>query len=165
MQQRSNAVQVGKIISAHGIKGHVKIHSFTTDPKNILSMKLTDHDNREVKIKFVSAQQNILVCVISGVDDRNMAEALRGTLLFAKKSDLPTLSDSEYYAEDLKNLDVKDATDTIVGKVIGIHNFGAGNILEVKFTDGTTQMLPFTKQIFPIITDEYVLFVTPDICD
>jgi 16S rRNA processing protein RimM len=156
-------VCIGKIVAAHGIRGEVKVKSYTKIAANI--DKYGDVENKEAnrifKIKVVGSPKETLRVRIDGIKDRNAAEALIGTEFYVKRSVLPELKDEEYYLTDLIGLKVfLQSVDNEYGKVVGVENFGAGDILEIKpNTCAETDLLPFTKQYVPQINlnDGYII--------
>lgn len=143
------AVCVGIIIAAHGVKGGVKIKSFTQEPESLLNYAPLSNDKGEeiALTKLGLAKDGVILASIKGVTDRNAAEALKGTKLFAKRKALPVLAAEEYYHADLLGLEVYDQEDRLLGKITAIHDFGAGDVLELD--NGT--LIPFTHQCVPII--------------
>lgn len=155
-------ILVGVISSAHGIKGDVVIRSFTDEPLNIMNLPLQNNDGEEIKIKLIRvSSKGRLICRILGVEDRNRAEELIGRKLFSLRSLMPAPQEDEFYIEDLKGLPVVNEQLTQIGKISGIFNFGAGDIIEVSFNNKTTELFSFRKEIFPEITEEYVRLVVP----
>ena len=156
-------VCLGKIVGVHGIKGEVKVKSFTAVDKDIASYgTLTDKsDKQTLDIKVTGHSKDLLRIKIKGIDDRTTAETLIGTELYAKRGVLPELTDKEvYYETDLVGLKVLDEQKNEVAKVIGFYNFGAGDILEIKLKSGNAEMLPFNKGYVPEINlDEGYIIV------
>ena len=154
----SNAkVCLGKIVGVHGIKGEVKVKSFTAVDKDIATYgALSDKsDNKTFELKVTGHSKDLLRVKIKGVDDRTLAETLIGTELYAPRGVLPELkAEDVYYETDLVGLKVLDETKTEVAKVIGFYNFGAGDILEIKLKSGRAEMLPFNAGYVPEINLE-----------
>lgn len=146
-------VCLGVITGAHGIKGEVKVKSFTEIPSDIAGYgELTDKTGSKVfSLKVTGKIKDDLRVKVKGIDDRNAAEAIRGTELYIPRSILPELDEEEFYFSDLIGLDVKDEDLNVIGKVNGVYNFGAGDIIEVNIA-GKLEMLPFTKQYVPDIS-------------
>ncbi|GAB4166103.1 MAG: ribosome maturation factor RimM [Rickettsiaceae bacterium] len=158
MEQESKLILVGVISAAHGIKGEVLIKSYTTPKENILSLSIINSQQEPVKLKKIRTKGNeSFVCKIDLCTDRNKAESLKGTQLFCLRSSLPELLEEEYYFNDLKGLEVLDEHNNKVGVVTNVANFGAGDILEIKFNNDKEEMLPFTKEVFPKITKDYIV--------
>ena len=158
---------IGKIVAAHGIRGEVKVQSYTQNPKNLDKYGQAENDDAsksfELKVLGVTAK-NVRV-KIKGVDDRNAAEALIGTQLFIHRDRLPELQEEEFYQTDIVGLKVLLAeTNQEVGHVVGFSNFGAGDIIEIKISgQKETEMLPFTKQYVPVINiDEGYVVVSSE---
>lgn len=126
----TSKILVGKIVAPQGLRGEVRVQTFTDTPDDLKSLDVLD-----IKLTFVrSAGRDVAICQIDGVHDRNGAEALRGTELYVDRASLPDLSDDEFYQADLIGMDVVQ-DDNKVGRVVTIHNFGAGDILEVESGD------------------------------
>ncbi|WPY00948.1 Ribosome maturation factor RimM [Candidatus Trichorickettsia mobilis] len=157
-------ILVGKVFSAHGLKGHVLIQSFTEPITNIVKLPLLNASGTDLRLKLCSINtKHRLICSIKDIHDRTAAEKLIGHEIFCLKDNLPTIKDkNEFYIEDLKELTVIDQNSKSVGVVKSFFNFGAGDIIEIEFLDGSNQLLPFTKEIFPEITDKYILIIMPN---
>ena len=154
-RNNQNRVCLGAVVGVHGIKGEVKVKSWTSADTDIDRYgKLENEDgSRLFELKVVGRSKELLRCKIKGVDDRNAAEALVGTALYVKRDVLPELAEEEYYQTDLIGLDVLEQSSAqTVGQVAGFYNFGAGDILEIKLSaTGKTELIPFTRQYVPEI--------------
>lgn len=155
-------VCLGKIVGVHGIKGEVKVKSYTALDKDIASYGDLEDKNSTQKfsLKVTGHSKDLLRVKIKGVDDRNKAETLIGIELYACRDVLPEVSSKEvYYETDLVGLKVLDENKETVAKVIGFYNFGAGDILEIKLNTGRAEMLPFNKGYVPEINleDGYII--------
>lgn len=150
---------LGEIVAAHGIKGLVKVRSFTEQPADLLSYgPLRDEAGALVELSLRGPTKGGLLAAFPGVNDRNGAEALKGTKLYVKRAVLPELpaEEDEYYYADLIGLAVELAGGAAFGKVKAMHNFGAGDMLEVEpHSSGgrarDTIMVPFNRQAVPEI--------------
>src|SRR5262249_52793816 len=133
-------VCVGKFAGAHGVKGQVKLQSFTADPKAVAAYSpLSDETGkRHFKIKITGTNKDMLLVSIEGLTDRDQAAALNGTMLYAPRSAFPSLTEGEFYQADLMGLTAKDTNGNILGKVLALHDYGGGLILEIN----DTLMLP-----------------------
>ena len=144
---------LGKITGVHGIKGEVKIKSFTSDDIDI--EKYGKLENKEstmfFTLKVIGRSKELLRCKIKCINDRNAAEALIGTELYVNREVLPELDEEEYYLADLIGLKViEQSSEEVKGTVAGVYNFGAGDILEIKvLSSGKLEMIPFTKEYVP----------------
>lgn len=160
---KEKKVCLGKIVGVHGIRGEVKVKSYTAVDKDIASYgTLNDKsDEQTYEIKVTGHSKDLLRIKIKGIEDRTKAETLIGTELYAPRGVLPKLETKEvYYETDLVGLKVFDEQKTEVAKVIGFYNFGAGDILEIKLKSGGAEMLPFNKGYVPEINlDEGYIIV------
>ena len=91
------------------------------------------------------------VISFSGIDDRNAAEALKGTELFVAREALPATAEEEFYHADLIGLEAQDSEGRVLGKVAAIHNYGAGDVMEIARPDGDSVLLAFTRETVPAI--------------
>ena len=161
---KPDKICVGAIVGVHGIKGEVKLKSFTENPEAVGKYgPLEDKFGKKYDLKVTGRSKELLRAKIKGVDDRNAAETLIGTELWADRSVLPELEDdNEFYHTDLIGLAVK-FEDKEIGKVVGIYNFGAGDIIEVKLAStGKAEMFPFKNAYFPEVNikDGYIIITT-----
>ncbi len=144
---------LGKIVGVHGIKGEVKVKSFTDNDTDVAVYgKLENKDGTKIfALKVIGHSKELLRCKIKGIDDRNAAEALIGTELYVNRDVLPELEEEEYYLADLVGLKVLDiSSESEIGTVAGVYNFGAGDILEIKVNStNKLEMIPFTKEYVP----------------
>lgn len=150
-----NRILMGKIGAAHGIKGEVRITTFTEDPEAIASYGPLDTDRAGLTVTIEAARLNktVLVARIKGVRDRNAAELLNGVSLFIDRDRLPEPDDEDdFYHTDLIGLDARLDTGVSIGEVSALLNFGAGDLLEVRDPrSGDTFLYPFTKAVVPTI--------------
>jgi 16S rRNA processing protein RimM len=125
-------VSVGVILGAHGIRGDVKIKSFTANPPAFASYgPLTASDGRVFEITKSKPATDHFICTLKNVTDRNQAEALKGTELLVAREKLPKLPDGEFYLSDLNGKSV-EAQSQSLGPVIGFQNYGAGDLMELE---------------------------------
>jgi 16S rRNA processing protein RimM len=146
-------LRVGVIVDAHGIRGQVKVRSFTSDPRSFTAYGLLRdrNDTRAFRMKIMGEAKNLLIVAVHGVTTRNDAEALRGTELYIDKTALPALAANEFYCSDLQDVAVHTPDGKPFGKVLAVHNFGAGDIVEIALPDGHAELFPLTRAIFPKI--------------
>jgi len=142
---------VGQIAGAHGVRGFVRLHSFTDDPDAIFDYApLTDEEGEKTfDIEPKSIAKDHYVVAIEGVKDRDAAEELRGLRLYAARTALPKVAKREFYAADLVGLEAKDKSGKLLGTVLDVHNYGAGPFLEIGTTKKDSFMLPFTDACVP----------------
>lgn len=147
-------ILMGRVGAAHGIRGEVRLQSFTADPAAILDFSplATDRDGLTVTLISVRPHKNMLVAKIEGVTDRNGAEALNGVELFAPRDALPAeAEEDEFYHADLIGLTARTPDGAELGMLTAIHDFGAGDILEIVPSRGKALMVPFTRAAVPAI--------------
>jgi 16S rRNA processing protein RimM len=144
-------VLVGVIVGAHGIKGEVKLKSFTSEPMSIGRYgPLQSASGQQFEITKLKAAKDDFIASLKSVNDRNEAEALKGTELFVARQKLPKLNTNETYAHDLMGLDVVLENGSKLGRLVGMPNYGAGDLLEVA-VDGNSEtvLIPFTNAFVP----------------
>jgi 16S rRNA processing protein RimM len=144
---------VGQILGAHGVRGLVKLASFTDDPEAIVHYgDLTDEaGGRTFAIELAGANKGHWIARIVTVDDRDAAQALAGTRLFVDRAKLPPPEEDEFYHADLIGLRAELPDGSALGTVTAIHNFGAGDIIEIALPSGKRPLLPFDRQTVPEI--------------
>ncbi|WP_394888132.1 ribosome maturation factor RimM [Mesorhizobium sp. AaZ16] len=153
MSKLKNPVQVAVIGAPHGIKGELRVKTFTADPLSLGDYgPLFTKDGRSFDITDIRPANTVVVVRFKQVRDRNAAEALTGTELFVDRSALPNEDDEgEFYHADLVGLTVKDETGTEIGKVTAVQNFGGGDILELAVGDRKGVLIPFTHAAVPLV--------------
>lgn len=146
-----DSVLVGVIVGVHGIKGEVKLKSFTSDPLNVGRYgPLQSSSGKQLEISKLKAAKDDFIASFKNVNDRNEAETLRGVELFVAREKLPKLKTHEAYAHDLMGLDVVLENGTTLGKLVGMPNYGAGDLLEVSVDgEAETVLIPFTNAFVP----------------
>ncbi len=146
-------VCVARIGAAHGVRGAVKLWTFTEDPFAVTRYGplATKDGARAFEVAQAREGKGHLVATLKGVTTRNEAERLNGLELYVAREKLPATDDSEYYHTDLIGLAAVSAADEPLGKVIAIHNFGAGDIIEIAPPRGATMLLPFTNAVVPTV--------------
>jgi 16S rRNA processing protein RimM len=149
----SDDILLGVVIGAQGLSGEVKVKTFTAAIENLRGYgPLHAQDGRElIAVSARHAKADIAVVRFRGVDDRNAAEALKGTELRVAREALPPTDDDEFYHADLVGLRAEDAEGRTLGTVKGIHNFGAGDVIEIERADGGDLFLPFTRETVPTV--------------
>ena len=141
-----NLIEIGSVVGVHGIKGELKLKSFTEIPDNIFSFKEIFLENSEntIKLKYVRKVNKIFLCKIENVETRSDAENFRGLKLFVSRECLPKLTVDEFYHSDLLGFEVYNLHRESFGKVISLEDFGAGLLVEVK-KNKKTFYLPMGK--------------------
>ncbi len=144
---------VARIGAAHGVRGAVKLWTFTEDPLAVTRYgPLTTKDGaRQFDVTHAREAKDHLVATLKGIATREDAERLNGIELYIAREKLPATDDDEYYHADLIGLAAVNAANEPIGRVIAIHNFGAGDIIEIAPPQGTTLLLPFTNAVVPTV--------------
>ncbi|AMS39920.1 MULTISPECIES: ribosome maturation factor RimM [Aminobacter] len=153
MAKPQNPIQMAVIGAAHGIKGELRVKTFTGDPLALADYgPLYAKDGRAFEIAAIRPANEVVVVRFKGVADRNAAEALTGTELFVDRSALPDDGDEgEFYHADLVGLQVRDETGAPVGKVFAVQNYGGGDILEIQYQGRKGVLIPFTQAAVPVV--------------
>jgi 16S rRNA processing protein RimM len=150
----ASPICVARIGAAHGVRGAVKLWTFTEDPLAVQGYGplMTKDGARQFEIATAREAKDHLVATFKGIATRNDAEKLNGIELYIAREKLPATDDDEYYHADLIGLAAVNAADEPLGRVIGIHNFGAGDIIEIApAKGGATMLLPFTNAVVPTV--------------
>lgn len=154
MTEREQRVLLGRIVTAHGIRGDVIIDSYAADPADIAAYgPLQSADGaKEYVVEVVRVTPKGVVAHIKGVDDRNGAEALRGVELFVPRARLPQAEEGEFYYTDLVGLRAESEAGATIGTVVSVQNFGAGDLLELRLEgQSVTELVPFTDTFVPVV--------------
>ena len=150
---RTDTVLVARFGAAHGVRGEIRLWSFTGDPLAIADYGPleTKDGKRQFVIDSLRPNKDFLVARIDGVGDRNAAEALRNVELYLPRERLPEIDeDDTWYYADLVGLAAQAPDGTDVGTVAAVYNFGAGDIVEIApAAGGKTLLLPFTEAVVP----------------
>jgi 16S rRNA processing protein RimM len=154
MSAVTQRVCVGVIVGAHGVRGAVRIKSFTAEPKDVARYGPLEDEGgeRQVRLRVVGSATGVVIARIAGVADRNQAEELRGLRLYLLRAALPPSGEEEYYHADLIGLDAVLVDGTPLGHVRAVYDFGAGDTLDIARPDGQQPvMVPFTRAAVPIV--------------
>jgi 16S rRNA processing protein RimM len=149
-----NRVCVARIGAAHGTGGEVRLWPFTAQAEAVAAYGplQTADGTRAFEIEALRPAKNFLVARLKGVTDRAAAERLCNTDLYVPRERLPLLEPEEFYHADLIGLRAEDTAGRAIGCVVAVHNFGAGDILEIAPAAGSnTVMLPFSTAVVPSV--------------
>src|SRR5258708_5802350 len=149
----ATSICVARIGAPHGVRGAVKLWTFTEDP---LAVKhygplATKDGARWFEVATAREAKGHLVATLKGVATREEAERLNGIELYIAREKLPATDADEYYHADLIGLAAVSAANEPIGHVTAIHNFGAGDIIEIAPPHGATMLLPFTNAVVPTV--------------
>jgi 16S rRNA processing protein RimM len=144
---------VARIGAAHGVRGQVRLWTFTEDPLGVKTYGLlsTKDGSRQFEVTHVREAKDHLVATLKGITTRDDAERLNGVELYIAREKLPATEEGEYYHADLIGLAAVTAADEPLGRVVAVHNFGAGDIIEIAPSRGPTLLLPFTNAVVPTV--------------
>jgi 16S rRNA processing protein RimM len=144
---------IARIGAAHGVRGAVKLWTFTQDPLAVMQYGAlaTKDGARSFEVATAREAKGHLVATLKGVATREDAERLNGIELYIAREKLPMTGEDEYYHADLIGLAAVTSANEPLGRVIAIHNFGAGDIIEIAPAHGATMLLPFTNAVVPSV--------------
>jgi 16S rRNA processing protein RimM len=140
------------VTAPHGVKGLVRVKSFTADPDGIARYRPLENERGErVDLAVVGAAKGVLLARIEGVSDRDEAERVKGMRIYLPRAALPAPEADEYYHADLLGLAAELKDGTALGRVRAIHDFGAGDTIEIERAEGGPLVIPFTSAAVPVI--------------
>lgn len=160
----SKLIKVGLITASHGVRGQVKLRSFTEEPADLLSYTpLTDSTGkRQFKFTSQGIKGDSLIVSIEGIADRNASDLLKNTAIYAPASALPEKEEGTWYSSDLIGLEARTPDGKAYGSITAVHNYGAGDIIELELVSGGNEMLPFKAPfVGEIYVDKGYVEVTP----
>jgi 16S rRNA processing protein RimM len=151
MTDSGKLVLVGRIAGAFGVKGEVRISAYTETPLALLQYRLLKREDGSPGLTLVRgrAAKNDFIGTASEIATKEQADALRGLRLFVARRDMPQPEEDEFYLSDLIGLSVVTPQGEAIGRIKAIHDFGAGDILEIAPPRGATWYLTFTRQTVP----------------
>ena len=163
-EKSEDKVCVGVVTGAHGLQGAVRIKSFTMDPRQVAAYGPVSDTagSRQFHLTLTGDAKGVVLARIDGVEDRDSAQALAGTELFVDRCALPATVEDEFYYADLIGLTAMRVDGDVYGTVHAVHNFGAGDVLEIERAEGVRIMLPFNRENVPKVDlDAGILTVDP----
>ncbi len=162
-------LQVGRVSGAFGVKGEIRITTFTEDPLALKTYRVLKREDGSagLTLNTVRAVKGAVIATATGIETRDQAEALKGLKLFVSRDDLPDPDEDEFYLADLVGLAVRDPDGEAMGVIKSVQDFGAGDLLEVQPPVGATWWLPFTREAVPAvdIAGGFVTAVRPEEID
>jgi len=150
----SSRLLLGRIAGAHGIRGEVLIHAYTSAPEDIVAYgPLSDATaRRSFEIAIVRTTPKGVVARIAGIADRTAAEALKGVELYVGRDRLPAAAEGEFYHADLMGLAAVDPAGKVIGEIVAVQNYGAGDLIEIRLAGSAkTELILFTETEVPQI--------------
>jgi 16S rRNA processing protein RimM len=153
MSTAEKRVCVGVVTGAQGVRGAVRIKSFTAEPEDVARYGPLEDESGEqhYSLHLIGHAKGVVVARLAGVADRDRAAALRGLRLYLPRRALPPPAEEEYYHADLIGLAAALADGTSVGQVRAVHDFGAGDTLEIERPEGPSVLVPFTRAVVPVV--------------
>ena len=146
---------MGVVGAPHGVRGAVRIKSFTDEPEAIARYGELEDEGSErrftLRVLGSAKGDGMVIAQLAGVADRDRAEALRGLRLYAPRAALPAIAEDEFYHADLVGLAADLEDGTRLGKIIAVHDFGAGDMIEIARDKGQPVLVPFTRAAVPIV--------------
>jgi 16S rRNA processing protein RimM len=145
---------VARIGAAHGVKGEVKLWSFTADPAAVADYGPLESQDGTLRfeIETLRPAKDHLVARLSGVRDRDAAQRLTNVDLYVPRDRLPAPAPEEFYHADLIGLRAEGRDGAALATVVGIHDFGAGDLLELRLPGASsTVLMPFTAETVPVV--------------
>ena len=154
-ERDENRVCMGIVGAPHGVRGAVRIKSFTDDPEAIARYGALEDEGgtRRFMLRVVGETRGdgMVIATLSGITDRDRAEALRGLRLYAPRAALPATGEDEFYHADLVGLTAVLEDGAPLGKVVAVHDFGAGDMIEITREAGQPVLVPFTRAAVPVV--------------
>lgn len=170
MTSHSEMICLGTITKPHGIKGHVCINSYCDNPEDIFSYApLTNIQGTESYVlRKIGVVRDLFIAEVEGVTSRNAAELLAKTNLYISKDQLPMLEaedDDMFYVSDLVGLHIFNAANVEIGKIVGVDNYGAGDVLDCRTSDHEVFMLPFSHDVVTDVDIEQQRVIVSEIAE
>ncbi len=150
-------IALAAVAGAHGVKGELRLKLFSDSIESLSRHDKLDVGGVERRLLSIRESGKDAVARFDGVSDRSAAEALRGSLVEVERSALPPLEEGEYYHADLIGLPAVDGEGKTVGKVNGVENYGAGDLLEIEVAAGKTSLIPFRAGIADLVDGKIIL--------
>ena len=139
-------VCLGAVMGSYGVRGECRVKSFCSGPSSVVYIAL-----KSPKLTVIRPIKGGYAVRLSGVSQKEAADALKGQRLWAHRDALPELPDDEYYYSDLIGLTAFDTGGVEMGKIHAVHDHGAGDLLELRPKGGATVLLPFTRAVAPTV--------------
>lgn len=147
-------VCLGAVAGAHGVQGAVRVKPFTAEPEAVGAYGDVSDEagTRRFSLKVLGVNKGMVIARLSGIDDRDAAEALRGLRLYVSRDALPEPEEDEFYHADLIGLVAETEAGQPFGQVRALYDFGAGDVIEiVPAAGGQPVVLPFTREAVPVV--------------
>lgn len=167
MATSKDKVILGKIGAAHGVRGEVRVKTFTADPLGLSQYgPLMISESQALEITHIREAKTVVIVRFKGLESRDEVEALKGRQLYIHREALPEPDEesSEFYYSDLIGLEIKASHGAVLGKVSAVYDYGAGDLLELHLKDGRKIPIPFTHDFVPVVNvnEGYVIIDPPE---
>ncbi len=151
--RKSDDILLAVIGAPHGVRGELRVKSFTEEPAGFADYgALHDAEGRIFNVETTRVLKSVVITRFAEIKSREDAEAANGTELFVAREVLPETDDpDEFYLDDLIGLGAVSTDGAAIGTVKAVHDFGGGDILEIQFRNGKSELLPFTREVVPEI--------------
>jgi 16S rRNA processing protein RimM len=148
--QDGKLICIGAVAGAHGVRGLVRIKSFTERPEAVAAYgPVADDRGRSYCIEVKGPAKGGVLAALTGVSDRDAAEALRGRRLYVPREAMPPPDADEYYHADLIGLAAVREDGRALGEVVAVHEHGSAPVLEVRLSEAESRLIPFTREAVP----------------
>jgi 16S rRNA processing protein RimM len=147
-------VCVAVVAAPHGVRGALRLRTFTEAPEGDVAYgPVYDKAGRRLfELRLIGQSKTGVIAKAEGIGDRTEAERWRGVELYVPRAALPEpLDEDEFYIDDLRGLAVERPDGARIGRVVGLDNFGAGDVIEVALDRGGSAVLPFTREVVPVV--------------
>ena len=151
MADGGGMVCVASVATAHGVRGALKLRCYTEEPESVAAYgPVFDAQGRELfHLTVIGSTKGGVIARAEGIGDRDAAEALRGLDLYVPRDRLPATDEDEFYVSDLVGMEAVGPDGSVQGRIVAVHNFGAGDLIEVQPAEGQSQLVPFTREAVP----------------
>jgi len=140
------------VTAPHGVRGLVRVKSFAEEPDSLTRYgALEDEAGARVTLAVVGNAKGVVLARVDGIEDRDAAERMRGKRLYLPRAALPPTEPEEFYHADLLDLAAELADGTVLGRVRAVHNFGAGDSIEIARENAAPLIVPFTRAAVPAV--------------
>lgn len=139
-------IQIGKIVNVVGLKGEVKVYSYSNSKERFEELRCIHMASAEREIEKVRYVKNMVILKLSGIDDREAAEAVKGEGIYISEADLPELPEGEYFIRDLIGLEVVDDKGSLIGSLSDVFQNRAQDLYEVETAGGRKILIPAVEE-------------------
>jgi 16S rRNA processing protein RimM len=150
-------IALAAVAGAHGVKGEVRLKLFSNKAESLARHRNLIVGGAARRLLSIREGCNTAVAQFEGISDRSAAEAIRGALVEVERSDLPPLEEGEYYHADLLGVSAVDQSGNPLGTIVGVENYGAGDLLDIELEDGKRSLIPFREGIADLADGKVVV--------